>query len=188
MSIAAGDRNFLVEKIVAKRITYDCGKYDILPPEQFGGRSSSSCIDAGMSLIHDIEHAWMRGLVASVLAIDIKGFFDHVNHRRLIRILWEAGFPPPIVQWVQSFLSDRQAAIKVDDHIGDMLPVHNGIPQGSPVSPIPSVLYSAGVIQDIRGAADLTTSFGIPLLPRSYIDDFAILALSESLAEYPCPL
>ena len=173
----------LVEKIVAKRITYDCGKYNILPPEQFGGRSSSSCVDAGLSLVHDIEHAWKRGLVASVLAIDIKGFFDHVNRRRLIRILWEAGFPIPIVRWVESFLTDRQAAVKVDGYIGDMLPVHNGIPQGSPISPILSVLYSAGIILEIREATDLVTFLGIPLLPRSYIDDFAILVISESIVD-----
>jgi len=68
----------------------------------------------------------------------------------------------------------RPIGKQVDDHVGDMLPVHNGIPQGSPVSPIILVLYSAGVIQDVREAIDLTTSFGIPLLPQSRIDDFAI--------------
>jgi hypothetical protein len=77
----------LLEKVIAKRITFDCGKYEILPPEQFGGRSVSSCIDAGLTLTHDIEHAWKRGLDASVLTIDIKGFFDNVNHQRLVS-LW----------------------------------------------------------------------------------------------------
>ena len=87
----------LLEKIVTKCLTFDCGKYEILPPEQFGGRSVSSCIDAGLTLTHDIEHAWKRGFDASVLTIDIKGFFDNVNHHRLVRVLWDAGFPIPII-------------------------------------------------------------------------------------------
>jgi ribonuclease HI len=173
----------LLEKVIAKRITFDCGKYEILPPEQFGGRSVSSCIDAGLTLTHDIEHAWKRGLDASVLTIDIKGFFDNVNHQRLVRVLWDAGFPLPIIHWVRSFLTDRQAAIKVDDFTGDIKPVDLGIPQGSPVSPVLSVIYSADVIRHIRDSPDLVTEAGYPLRPLSYVDDFAILSISNSLAD-----
>ena len=54
----------LLEKVIAKCLTFDCGKYEILPPEQFGGRSISSCIDAGLTLTHDIEHVWKRGFDA----------------------------------------------------------------------------------------------------------------------------
>ena len=173
----------LVEKIVAKRITFECGKHDILPPEQFGGRSNASCIDAGMTLVNDIEHARKRGLVASILTIDIKGFFDHVNHDRLVRVLWEAGFATPLVMWVKSFLTGRQAAIRVDDHLGPSTPISVGIPQGSPVSPCLSVLYSADVIRAIRDDPSLSTPLGFPLLTLSYVDDFALLAISDSLAD-----
>ena len=47
----------LVEKIVAKRITYGLGKYELMPFNQFGGQSNSSCLDAGLSLTHDIQTA-----------------------------------------------------------------------------------------------------------------------------------
>ena len=173
----------LVEKIIAKRITFECGKHDILPPEQFGRRSNASCTDAGMTLVNDIEHARKRGLTASVLTIDIKGFFDHVNHDRLVRVLWEAGFSIPMVMWVKSFLSDRRAAIRVDGHLGPSTPISIGIPQGSPVSPCLSVLYSADVLREVRNDPSLLSSCEIPLLPLSYVDDFALLAISSSLTE-----
>ena len=51
----------LLEKIVTTRISYEIGKYSLVPHEQFGGRSNSSCIDAAMSLVHDIESAWKHG-------------------------------------------------------------------------------------------------------------------------------
>jgi hypothetical protein len=44
----------LLEKVVAKRFTTMCGKLGLIRPEQFGGRDKSSCLDAGLSLIHDV--------------------------------------------------------------------------------------------------------------------------------------
>ena len=76
----------IVEKVVAKRLLFDVGKYDLMPFCQFGGRPSASCLDAGMSLVHDIQVAHNRKHVSSFLALDIKGFFDHVNHDRMVHI------------------------------------------------------------------------------------------------------
>ena len=96
----------LVEKVIAKCLTFDAGKFDPLPFNQFGGRSNSSSLDAGLSLTHDIQTACHKGLVSSFLAVDIKGFFDHVHHNRMIHVLWSKGFPLELCNWVRSFLSD----------------------------------------------------------------------------------
>ena len=135
--------------MVAKHITYDISKYEIVPFEQFGGRSSSLCINVGLSLVHNIESSWKRGLVTSVLAIYIKGFFDNVNHKRLVRIMWEYGFPLPIVQWVASFISERKASIRLDNFTSEVRPISVGVPQGSPVSLVLAVIYSTVVIRFI---------------------------------------
>ena len=83
----------LVEKIIAKRITFELGKHELMPFNQFGGRSNSSCLDAGLSLTHDIQTAREKGLVSSFLAVDVKGFFDHVDHKRLIDVLEHKDLP-----------------------------------------------------------------------------------------------
>jgi len=173
----------LLEKIVAKRITFNVGKFELVPFEQFGGRSAASCTDAGLSLVHDVELAWKHGKVASFLAIDIKGFFDNVNHRRMVKVLWEAGFPLPVVRWVESFLSNRSASIRLDNYSSPMTPIDIGIPQGSPCSPVLSILYSAALIIAIRDHRFLHTPIGIPTSPRSYVDDLGLLAISDSLED-----
>ena len=172
----------LLEKIVTTRISFDIGKHNLVPHEQFGGRSNSSCTDAGLSLVHDVESAWKHGQVASVLAIDISRFFDNVNHKRLVRVVHEMGFPLPIVRWVESFISNRKAAIRLDGVTSEPRPINVGIPQGSPVSPVLSVIYASEIITTLKEANILTTS-GIPLSPRSYIDDYAVLAISCSLQD-----
>ena len=172
----------LVEKVVAKRLLFDAGKHRLMPFTQFGGRSHASCLDAGLALTHDIESARSAGLVSSFLALDIKGFFDHVNHARLVHTLWEMGFPRQICSWVLSFLSDRSASVHLDDYSSPFALINVGVPQGSPVSPVLACLYAAPVIRQLTDNPILS-SVNLPTSPRSYVDDLAFLAISDSLAE-----
>jgi ribonuclease HI len=173
----------LVEKIVARRIYFDLGKHELMPFNQFGGRSNSSCLDAGLSLTHDIQTARKKKLVSSFLAVDIKGFFDHVDHTRLLDVLQHKGFPANLVQWVSSFLQDRFVRVQVDDHVGDPHPQTVGVPQGSPVSPVLACIYSSVVLESMNKnpifyEADHQL---IPVGPRGYVDDFGLLAISDDL-------
>jgi ribonuclease HI len=172
----------LVEKVVTKRLIFDIGKYNLMPFNQFGGRSNASCLDAALSLTHDIHEGRHRGLVSSFLAIDIKGFFDHVNHDRLVSVLWDKGFPPEICRWVKSFLSDRTVKIRIDDYTSPLTPLRIGVPQGSPASPALSCIYSSSVLESFN-SSPIFSGTGIPITARSYIDDVGFLAISDSLHE-----
>ena len=112
---------------------------------------------------HDIESAWKHSQVVLVLAIDISRFFDNVNHKRLVRIVYKMGFPLP-----------------VDGDLSQPRLIAVGIPQGSPISPVLSVIYAAEVITSLK-EANICTPSGIPLSPRSYVDGYAIMAVSNSL-------
>ena len=143
-------------KIVASRLMYNISKLNLVPHKQFGGRKASSCTDMALSLTHDIQSGWKNGMVSSFLCIDVKGFFDNVNHRRMTRVLWEMGFPIEIVKWIQSFLSDRSTAFRIDDILHQVQEIDIGIPQGSPCSPILLIIYTTEVISDIVEAQIIT--------------------------------
>ena len=172
----------LVEKIVTKRLLFDAGKYELMPFNQFGGRSNASCTDAGLSLIHDIHTARQKGLVSSFLAIDIKGFFDHVNHKRMVHVLKKKGFPKEICDWTESFLSNRTVKIRIDDYTSNFFELTIGVPQGSLASPVLSCLYASEVLEKIN-ANPIMSSESLPVTPRSYVDDVGFLAISDSLEE-----
>ena len=173
----------LVEKIVARRLMFDCAKFSLLPPEQFGGAMAASCIDAGLSLTHDIESALNRGHTASLLTVDVKGFFDNINHRQLLFTLHSLKFPPPILRWTESFLSDRQLAPRIDQYLGPATPISTGVPQGSPISPILSVIYSSPVLRSLASAPSMTNLLLYPVTVRSYINDFSFLAIGSDTVE-----
>ena len=118
----------LLERVFAKQLMFDCSCFDLIPACQFGGVALASCVDTGLSLTHDIKHALYCNLTASLLTVDIKGFFDNINHSRLTYILYQMGFPKLIVKWVSSFLLDRTVTMCIGSHTGLMTPINMGVP------------------------------------------------------------
>ncbi|KAF8757129.1 Reverse transcriptase (RNA-dependent DNA polymerase) [Rhizoctonia solani] len=164
-----------LEKIIAARISFKVGKHNLLPYTQFGGRDNSSCVDAGLSLSHDIHAAWAQGKFASLLTLDISGYFNNVNHARLSFTLRRLGFSDCMCNWLTSYFSDRTAQFRINDHVTNLFPISNvGIPQGSPLSPVLSSLYSIPVLLLVLDSPSLSV--------QAYVDDFTILATSNSHA------
>ena len=136
----------LLEKVVACRLTYLTGRYNLISDSQFRDRANSSTSDAILTFVHDTHNSWNYGLATSVLIFDIKGYFDFVNHEHLLNEMKKRCIPLELVKWTANFLSDWEAAICLDSNQGEMKPVKNGILQGSPISPILTSFYSAGLL------------------------------------------
>ncbi len=177
----------VLEKVIAKRLTFLAGKFDLVPGNQFGGRAHSSTSDAIMAFINDVHSAWNHGKVTSALTFDIKGYFDFVNHNRLLAELKRKRLPLEYVKWTASFLKDREAAVCIDGIRGEMKKVENGIPQGSPISPILAAFYTAELLDDFnKRANNPITTTPLPDNPTEphlymYVDDGKIFVSSESL-------
>src|SRR5437868_11797531 len=120
------------EKIMANRLSYMAETYGLLHSEQMGGRGGRSAIDAVMALVHDVQQAKCNGKVLSALFVDVKGAFDHVSRTQLLLILQSLGFPPAVLSWTESFLTDRQLGLSFDGQRQALQPINTGIPQGSP--------------------------------------------------------
>ena len=176
-----------MEKIVARRLAYLAGKQNLIPSTQFGGLPNRSTSDAILTFVNDIQAAWTHGKVTTALTFDIKGYFDFVNHNRLINILRTKRIPLPMVRWTASFLEGREAAICLDGTRGEMKAVENGIPQGSPVSPILAAFYSAELLETFeipktqgRNRISLPDD-PTPTTLLMYVDDGKIYVSSDSL-------
>ena len=142
--------------------------YELVPMTQFGGRNASSTLDAGLTLLHDIQAAHQTGLRAGILLFDIQGFFDNINHERLTKVFADLGFAPELVCWCKSFLKDRTVRLKFNGQTSDPFDFEVGTPQGSPVSPVLSIIYTSPLLHKMRNWAK--SSLGM------YIDDGVIFA------------
>jgi hypothetical protein len=84
--------------------------------------------------------------------MDVKGAFDHVSRTQLTKRMEELDTDPQIIQWTNSFITDRKASLVINGHESAMTPTQTGIPQGSPVSPIISAIYNSGVFDEVEEA------------------------------------
>ena len=158
----------LLEKVIAKLIYRDMATHDLVPTTQFGGRNASSTMDAGLTLLHDIQAAHQSGLRTGMLLFDIQGFFDNINHDRLIQIFADLGFAPELVNWCRSFLKDRSVRLKFNGRTSDPFDFEVGTPQGSPVSPVLSIIYTSPLLHKMKNWT--RSALGM------YIDDGVIFA------------
>jgi len=162
----------LLEKVVTKRILHDVGAHNLVPTNQFGARPHSSTIHAGLALTHDIATAHAKGSCCGSLQLDIQGFFDNINHDRLIHTFHILGFAHKICQWLTSFLTDRIVQLRFNGFVSDPIDIAVGSPQGSPISPILSNIYTFSLLQQANRWSDSRLYM--------YVDDGNILAWGAS--------
>jgi hypothetical protein len=163
----------LLEKIVAKRINDDIETYNLLPMTQYGSRPWHNTMDTIACLVHKIQGTIKTGHAGALLLFDIAGFFDHINPQCTVAILRNKGFPPMVCEWMLSFLTGREVAIKIGDYSSEPFPILGGTPQGSPLSPILSALYTSSLLKAAKqwDHSDLSL----------YVDDGAIYSVSKML-------
>jgi hypothetical protein len=97
----------LMEKAVAKRFQHDIVKEGLIHTNQFGGHTHSSCLNAGLTLIHNVQAVHTAGLKAGILLFDVKGFSNNINHAHMAARLENMGFANKLVAWAMSFLANR---------------------------------------------------------------------------------
>jgi len=163
----------LLEKIIAKRVLYDIHNHDILPPTQFRSHNYHCAVDAALCLVHNAQAAVRASLVASVILFDIQGFFDNINITHIVQIFCNRGFPPSLCDWVKSFLSDRHIQLSFNGMKSDPILLDHGTPQGSPLSPILSAIYTSPLLRFIN---DNWARCGLNM----YVDDGAIFSNTKT--------
>ena len=162
----------LLEKIVARRILLDTNHYQLLPPTQFGSRDYHCTTDACLSLVHSVQSCTKAGYVAAAILFDIQGFFDNLHVDRLIHLVRILGFDPLLCSWVCSFLTDRRVSLSFNGDTLDTLTLDHSTPQGSPLSPILSAIYTLPLLWLAEAWAFSSLAF--------YVDDGNILATGST--------
>jgi hypothetical protein len=161
----------LLKKAVAKHFQHDIVEHELIPTNQFGGRTHSSCLDVGLALIHDVQTAHANGLKVGILLFNMWGFFDNVNHARLTAIIHNMGFAPSLAQWTELFLANRKVCLHFNNITSDQRERPVGVPQGSPLSPVLSITYTSPLL--LKMGRWNNSSLGM------YIDDGILFVCAE---------
>ncbi len=59
----------------------------------------------------------------------------------LIKKMRRIGISDTVLQWFQSYLSDRTQQVKFDDHVSEKIEINHGVPQGTVLGPLLFIFY-----------------------------------------------
>ena len=160
----------LLERLFARRLQALSLRRRLLPAEQSAFLPGRDTTEQLLLLTQRAGQAMNAGLVTTIVALDANKAFDSVWHAGLLRCLRERQFSARTRRWVAAFLRSRTATVLEDGHLSRSFPLAAGVPQGSPLSPLLYILYTAEMPLP-RG----------PLAGASaYADDVAMWACGES--------
>lgn len=168
----------IYEKCMYRRLIDYCEKFHIISKEQYGFQKNKSTTLAVFSLVKAIVTNLNNNNLTTGLFFDISKAFDLVSHELLLKKIELVGIRGPALQWIASYLSNRQQRViidKIDDN-GDMVPFSSeykynkyGVPQGSVLGPILFLLYINDIISITKHQCIL------------FADDITIIVASEKV-------
>ena len=131
----------IFEKVINVRLYSFLQKYNILNINQFGFQKCKSTCDAALHFVNSAYTALNnKNCLVSVL-LDFSKAFDTVNHSILIAKLETLGVRGFTLQWLRSYLKNREQFVTIDNKKSSTKVVNIGVPQGSVLGPLLFLIY-----------------------------------------------
>ena len=131
----------------------------IIHPSQKGFIAGRSGEDNVLGLTELFYSRLQHNQQLHVLQIDTRKAFDSIDHNFILTILPSVGFPDWLVSIVSFLLTDVFVTPVVSSHTSVLIPIHRGVKQGCPLSPLLFVLSYDPLLWAIHDSSilDLTT-------------------------------
>lgn len=164
----------ILEYSFLSRLQNFFNKFNIINKEQYGFRAGLSTADAILNFSNGVLNCMEAGESPVGVFCDLSRAFDCVNHGLLLDKLERYGVRGRSLQWISSFLKDRQqfVSLKVSGSVSrtgivnsDVLEIDMGVPQGSVLGPLLFLVY----------VNDMGRGLGLDCTYTLYADDASLV-------------
>ncbi len=145
----------LFEKVIFARITSFVKKYNLLYRRQYGFQNGKSTEHAIIDIQENILNSFEKGEIPCCIFLDFAKAFDTVNHSILLHKLNHYGIRGNALQLIESYLTDREQCVQINNVTSDFDVIKHGVPQGSILGPLFFLLY----INDIANCSSTLTFY-----------------------------
>jgi hypothetical protein len=131
----------IMEKMIKKRLEWFCEYNGLFPQQQCGFRKGFNPIDCILVLEEAIKNAKSQKKVLVAAFVDFESAFDKILEKKLCQILKTMDFPDKFIYFISDFLNNRTFKVKINEATSPICRLHQGLPQGSPLSPLLFLLF-----------------------------------------------
>jgi hypothetical protein len=131
----------LLEKLYFSRITKYLNKNSIIYPSQYGFREKHSTMLAIVDMIEKLSTSLENNEHTLGVFLDLSKAFDTIDHTILLQKLAYYGIRGTALNWIQSYLSNREQCVQFNGAISEYKNIVCGVPQGSVLGPLLFLLY-----------------------------------------------
>lgn len=146
----------IFEKILTNRITLHMENNNLFNQHQYGFRKGRGTQLALAALYETVALSQKKRYQCNVVCRDISKAFDKIWKHGLYFKLLQANLPSIIEKVLCNFNENRTATIKIENVIGEKFQLLSGVPQGSVLSPLLFIFYTAKIESPAMNCIDIS--------------------------------
>ncbi|KAK3513103.1 hypothetical protein QTP70_001397 [Hemibagrus guttatus] len=147
--------------------------------KQCGFRPSRGTLDQLYTLHRVLEGSWEFVQPVHMCFVDLEKAFDRVPRGILWEVLWEYGVCGPLLRAVRSLYNRSRSLVRIASCKSDLFPVHVGLRQGCPLSPVLFIVFMDRISRRSQGLEGVR--FGDHRISSLIFADDVVLLASSGL-------